>query len=206
MLKYILLLLVISFTISTTAQQLKVGQKVEVRNSGSWYKSTILKIDGDKYRVHFEGYPSSDDVWILRSYIRTVDESGVQPKVNCSFSPPSGTYTNNSKASTELFKKKIYDWYKVKVNKASISAPTAIGLQFSSFTMEPAYKNVVVIDAAGRANRKHNGAPLNALIYTAKTNYIVCERYSSGDVQTQVWSSFSLFKNTNNEWLCSKDL
>ena len=64
----------------------------------------------------------------------------------------------------------------------------------------------MVVDAAARANRKHNGAPTNALIYTAKTNYIVCERYASGDFQKQAWTSFSLFKNGSGEWTCTKDL
>ena len=206
MLKYLILTLVISCTIAANAQQLKVGQKVEVRNSGHWYKSTILNIDGDRYRIHFEGYPSSDDVWILRSYIREIEVAKNKTNANCVFGPPSGSYNNNSTASAGLFKKKIYDWYNMSVNKASISAPKAVGVEFTNFTMEPAYKNIVVVDASGRANRKHNGAPQNTLIYTAKTNYIVCERYSSGDSQTQVWSTFSLYKNSSGEWTCSKDL
>lgn len=198
-------LLIITFAISIQAQDLKVGQKVEVRTSGFWYKSTILAIDGDRYKVHYEGYPSSDDIWILRSYIRIINEAGEPIKVTCSFTPPSGTFTNSSKASEALFKKEIYDWYQASVNNASISAPKAIGVVFSSFTMGAAYKNVVVVDASGRANRKHNGAPANTLIYPAKTNYTICERYNSGDDQKQVFAIFSFYKNSSGEWTCSKD-
>ncbi|MEO6948862.1 MAG: agenet domain-containing protein [Ginsengibacter sp.] len=205
MIKYLFILIAFTLTISANGQQLKIGGKVEVRNSGVWYKATILKTDGDRYRVHFEGYPSSDDVWILRSYIRIVDATGEPTKVTCSFNPPGGNYSNASKPSEALFKKEIYDWYHARVNTASISAPTAIGVQFTSFDIQPAYKNIIIVDAAKRANRKHNGAPVNTLIYTAKTNYIVCERYSSGDSQTQVWAIFSFFKNTFGEWTCSKD-
>ena len=203
--KTILFLFSLLFTISITAQQLKVGQKVEVRDSGHWYKSTILKVDGDRYRIHYEGYPASDDVWILRSYIRTLEGNGQPTQGNCNFSAPSGNYNDASKASEGLFKKEIYDYYYLRVRKDGVTSPTAIGVTFRSFKMGSSYKNIIIKDWAGHPARKHDGAPLDTMIYSAKADYVICERFASGDSETPMSSTFTFFKNRDGQWVCSRN-
>jgi hypothetical protein len=38
-----------------------VGQKVSVEFEGNWYPATVLRIDGGKYCIHYDGYDASSD-------------------------------------------------------------------------------------------------------------------------------------------------
>ncbi len=116
---------------SAHSQIFKAGQRVEVNYNGHWYKSTILQLDGGRYKVHYDGYPASDDAWLLASYIRTLGNDGNPVSVTCNFDAPSGNFNNNSPASVALFKRGLYDWYQGLVT-GGLSAPKAIGIVFKT--------------------------------------------------------------------------
>lgn len=46
------------------------GSRVEVQWQGQWYPATILKVDGQKYLIHYEGYESSWDEWVTAERIK----------------------------------------------------------------------------------------------------------------------------------------
>ncbi|MEJ7627424.1 MAG: hypothetical protein WKF35_11210 [Ferruginibacter sp.] len=202
--RVIVFLFLILLNESAYSQTFKTGQKVEVNYNGHWYKSTILQIDGDRYKVHYEGYPASDDAWLLASYIRTLDNDGNPVSVTCSFAAPPGNFNNNSPASIPLFKRELYDWYQGLVT-GGLSAPTEIGIVFKTFTTGEPYMNTVSNIAGRGAVRKHSGAPANKIIYPFNTTYFVCENYNSGNFQKEVNADFSFFINKEGEWTCSKD-
>lgn len=181
-----------------------MGQRVEVNYNGHWYKSTIVQINGDKYKVHYDGYPSSDDSWVTASYVRMLAADGKPETVPCNFTVPAGNYTNKSSASEGLFKKELYNWYKLTVT-GGVSSPVAIGIVYKSFVMQPAYKNTVSNIPGRGAVRRHAGAPVNAAIYVVRATYFVCEQYNSGVSQKQVTADFSFFINKEGGWTCSKD-
>jgi hypothetical protein len=189
---------------NTRGQDLRTGQQVEVNYNGHWYKSTILQVNGDKYKVHYDGYPSSDDTWVLRSFIRVLNTDGEPEKVNCDFNAPAGSYTKSSGPTEKLFKKELYDWYRATAT-GEASSPSAIGISYKSFIMKPAYKNTVSNVPGRGAVRRHSGAPVNAMVYMVHATYFVCEQYNSGVAQKQVTADFSFFINAVGEWTCSKD-
>lgn len=45
----------------------KVGDQVDVAWSGSAYKAKILKVDGERYLVRYEGYDPKNDEWVRTS-------------------------------------------------------------------------------------------------------------------------------------------
>lgn len=54
-----------------SAQTYNVNDKIEGLDQGKWYKATILKTDGTKYFVHWDGYSSSYDSWLTTDKMRT---------------------------------------------------------------------------------------------------------------------------------------
>ena len=51
------------------------GDEVRTEWQGEWYDSTIVAVEGDRYRVHYHGFPESDDEW--------VDAKRLRKKVEC---------------------------------------------------------------------------------------------------------------------------
>jgi|GEM_PF-1777468 len=73
--KYIIILVLLNFALSLTAiSQVTYAknQKVEVEWKGKWYKATILETKGKSYKVHYDGYASSNDEVVPTSRIRTI--------------------------------------------------------------------------------------------------------------------------------------
>lgn len=180
------------------------SKRVEVNETGHWYKATVLEQKGDTYKVHFDGYGSADDKWVHRSYIRNLTDKGGAVTVTCSFTPPPGTFTNSSPASDALFKREVYDWYNRLAN-GTLTRPSRIGVVFTYFSRGAAYKNTVTNVPGRGATRKHDGAPANTTIYPVKMTFHVCEDYNGTISQKQVNSDFSFFVDRDGAWTCSKD-
>lgn len=72
----ITVLLVLVFT-SAFPQQFRVGNKVEVYNSGGWYKATITETGSGNYLgyyyVHYDGF--SQNQWIKASDIKLAEKT-----------------------------------------------------------------------------------------------------------------------------------
>lgn len=48
----------------------KVNDAVEIESNGSWYPGKILKVDGDKYFVTYDGWSDSWDEWVTVARLR----------------------------------------------------------------------------------------------------------------------------------------
>lgn len=48
----------------TASVMFGIGDKVMVEERGKWYPSTILKVEGSKYFIHYEGYSDFYDTWV----------------------------------------------------------------------------------------------------------------------------------------------
>jgi len=47
-----------------------VGRRVEVLSNGEWFRALVKDREGDRFLVHYYGYPSIKDDWVERSEIR----------------------------------------------------------------------------------------------------------------------------------------
>ncbi len=41
----------------------KAGDKLEIKWGSSWYKGEVIAVDGERYKVHYDGYGSNWDEW-----------------------------------------------------------------------------------------------------------------------------------------------
>jgi hypothetical protein len=46
--------------------------EIEVEWQGSWYQATVIKTEGAKTRIHYVGYPDSEDEWVTKERIRKI--------------------------------------------------------------------------------------------------------------------------------------
>lgn len=64
------LLLIAALFTATAASAQKVNEAVEIESSGAWYKGKILKVDGDKYFITYDGWDESWNEWVGRDRLR----------------------------------------------------------------------------------------------------------------------------------------
>jgi hypothetical protein len=77
-----------------------VNDRVEVLYQGKWYKATVLKVDGERYFVHWDGYSASYDSWAKKDEVRPMGSGA---------SSTSGTNSNASSAASSNNKYKSGD-------------------------------------------------------------------------------------------------
>jgi hypothetical protein len=181
----------------------RVGDRLEVNERAFWYPAQILEIKGDKYKVHYDGYPASDDKWVTVVSMRPL--GGYKVAAACNFDPPGPAVTAKSQFSEALAKRKIFDEYGWKAN-GSLSAPVRVGVTFLAFEVGKPYQNTVENVPGRGAQRRHAGAPPNATIYTLKSKHMVCEEYRDGSVKRRlVEGSYGCFISKDGEWTCPSE-
>ncbi|WP_207428806.1 hypothetical protein [Pedobacter sp. SYSU D00535] len=102
-------------------QRFEPKQLVEVEWKGKWYKARILEVQGNHYKIHYEGYAASWDETVPASRIRIADQKGKPReaasaqasvrfgKYGCTASKYSdGSYTYIPKGSFQLNKNGTY--------------------------------------------------------------------------------------------------
>ena len=180
----------------------KVGDRLEVNDRAFWYPAQIVAVKGGRYKVHFDGYPSSDDQWVDRPRMRPV--GGHKVAEVCSFEPPGPAVTGRTRFSEALAKRKIYDEYNWKAN-GTLSAPLKVGVVFLSVQMGSTYRNTVGNVPGYGAQRRHGGAPAGAPIHPLKTKIMVCEQYRDGVTRRLVEGSRACFIDKDGSWTCSSE-
>lgn len=76
MVKFFLLILSLTNCLWGMAQEIKVGTKVEVTaTDGKVYAATIKEIIHTAYRVHYDGYADTNDVWMTKDQFRVAAEA-----------------------------------------------------------------------------------------------------------------------------------
>lgn len=179
----------------------KVGDRLEVNDRGFWYPAQILAVQSGKYKVHYDGYPSSDDAWVNPSLMRPI--GGVEVSAGCSFDPPGHAVTAQSRFSEALAKRKIFDEYGQKVN-GTLSAPSRVGVVFLSFEIGAPYKNTVANVPGYGAQRRHAGAAAGATIYPFKSKRMICEQYRDGVTRRLVEGTSACFVREGS-WTCPSE-
>jgi hypothetical protein len=53
-----------------SAAPLAVGKHVQVEWQGDWYAAVILRHEGSRYLIHYDGYDASWDEWVTRERMR----------------------------------------------------------------------------------------------------------------------------------------
>lgn len=66
---YALLFACMLFT-ATAAHAQKANDAVEIEHNGTWYPGKILKTDGDKYFITYEGWSESWNEWVGKDRLR----------------------------------------------------------------------------------------------------------------------------------------
>jgi hypothetical protein len=124
------------------------------------------------------------------------------PEINgCPFDVPPGKVSSTSPASAGLFKRVIYERAAAKIDPESITAPKRIGLTFLKFEMGAAYKNTLSSSRFGD-KRRHDGAPVGAMIYPLKTTELQCDLHGKEVRRSVKEYSRDCFKSKDGVWVC----
>lgn len=68
--KAITLTILLAFFLATPSMAQKVNDAVEIQSSGSWYPGKILKVDGEKFFVTYDGWDESWNEWVGKDRLR----------------------------------------------------------------------------------------------------------------------------------------
>ena len=64
----------------------RVGERVEALDEGEWYKAKIIEAGDGSWKVHYSGFPESEDEWVGEDRLRRSESvrfaSGAQVEVN----------------------------------------------------------------------------------------------------------------------------
>lgn len=82
----IMLALCMSFLFCVMAWSYNVNDKVQVEWKGAWYPAKIMKAEGDKFFIHYDGYPHAYDEWVTAARMKALSvpvyKAGDSVKVN----------------------------------------------------------------------------------------------------------------------------
>ena len=79
----IMLIICMGLLFCAAAFAYNVNDKVKVEWKGAWYPAKIMKIEGDKFFIHYDGYPTAYDEWVTAARMKalSVPESKVGDSV-----------------------------------------------------------------------------------------------------------------------------
>lgn len=84
-------------------QAFLVGDKIQgMETDGKWYNLKVLKIDGDKYFIHWGGYDSQYDRWISYDSLRLPTKENYVAEGNFNTKVTSSGDTGSSLGSTRI--------------------------------------------------------------------------------------------------------
>ncbi len=63
-----------TFAVAKSKSKDKVGERFEVLDEGTWYRGFIMDADGTRYRVHYYGWPDSEEEWVTEDRLRKVEK------------------------------------------------------------------------------------------------------------------------------------
>ncbi len=183
----------------------KVGDRLEVESRAVWYTAEIVEISGDKYKIHYEGYPMSDDEWVDASRMRPI--GGLEIEVECVYKLP-GSTNRTARPSAELFKKLLFERHRFlprKEGRPARRTPRKIAIGFVTFKIDVAYKNMLVpIEGRGMRPSKTN-APLGVTIYPLRTQYVICDEYRGQSSRMLHTEQLICYKDRQGEWACETE-
>lgn len=180
----------------------KRGDRLEVVQRSFWYPAQIVAVDGQRYKIHYDGYGSEDDEWVDASRMRPI--GGHRVTEACAWQPPARSVTARDPFSEALAKRRIFDEYGRSAN-GTLSAPLRVGVTFLAFEMGSPYVNTVETARGWGAQRRHGGAPTGATVYTFRSKHMVCEQYRDGVMRRLVEGSYACFVDRDGSWTCPSE-
>ncbi len=49
-----------------------INDRVQVEWKGGWYPARVLKVEGDKYLIHYDGYQAAYDEWVTAARMKAL--------------------------------------------------------------------------------------------------------------------------------------
>ncbi|MEP6669004.1 MAG: hypothetical protein ABJF10_07630 [Chthoniobacter sp.] len=125
-------------------------------------------------------------------------------QTDCSFEkyPALGSGGTFSEA---LVKSGLYERFSFEKDTGGLSSPLDVGVTLLSFQPGNTFTNTVTVNPARGAERKFDGAPVNATIYRFHAQYIVCRKFSNATRRTQFDGENVMFKAANGNWACVRN-
>ena len=120
----------------------------------------------------------------------------------CSYDAAAGTASRTDKASEQTFKRVLNSWFTLDARIGGTTNPLKVGVTFLEFQIDTPFTNRVFVDPGTGAQRLHDGAPVGAIIYPAKTTYIHCGRYRGSTERRVSQQNFDCFKDKFGDWVC----
>lgn len=65
-----MLALCMSLLFCVAAWSYKINDRVQVEWKGAWYPAKVIKVDGGKYLIHYDGYPAAYDEWVTTARMK----------------------------------------------------------------------------------------------------------------------------------------
>ena len=124
--------------------------------------------------------------------------------IGCNFNPLPAL-NSTAPFSEALVKSAFYERYSFEPNTGCLSSPLAVCVTFTKIQLMDSYKNTVTVVPGRGAQRKHDGATVNATIYRFYAKYIVCRKYNNTTRRTQYENDNVLFKSSNGNWQSGAD-
>jgi len=190
----------------TRAGRFNVGDRVstcpsQLDNSPDcWKNGTIIKDlmaegGGDNYQILVDDPKGGKGYafYVPSKYVR----GGASPAPDtpdCQFNEPAGSGEKTAKPSAETFKRVIFEYYKAAADGRQL------GITYETFQLGKSYVNRLTNNGL-----LHDGAPQGAMIYTVKTKFIQCQKYSDSTTRTIYEAEYSCFKDKFGEWVCPSD-
>lgn len=88
-----LALCVLITTQAWAASDWKTGDKLEIKWGSSWYKGEVIEVDGERYKVRYDGYGSRWDEWTGADRLRARAEPASEAKTSRPKATAASTYT-----------------------------------------------------------------------------------------------------------------
>ncbi|MEO6305431.1 MAG: hypothetical protein ABIP51_19875, partial [Bacteroidia bacterium] len=88
----ILFLFAIITGFNITAQTYKSNDKVSIEENGKWYPGYIMEVNGEKYKIHYDGYDPKYDTWVTTARLKSLGGSSQVTTSSANKASANGTY------------------------------------------------------------------------------------------------------------------
>lgn len=69
----------LAMVLAAPAAPWKKGDKLEIRWGGQWYKGEVLEVNGESYKVRYDGYSAAWDEWATAEKLRDIGSAPPEP-------------------------------------------------------------------------------------------------------------------------------
>ncbi|MES2837838.1 MAG: hypothetical protein V4667_09970 [Bacteroidota bacterium] len=145
-----------SSTTSSSEAAYKVNDKVSIEENAKWYPGYIMEVNGDKYKIHYDGYDPKYDTWVTTARLKSLGGS------NSSSTSSSTTSTSSASSGTFRVGDLVEYFYRDKWVDAEVVSPISSAgryqVKFSESMYEYAYPKELKATSKKNAEDTRNEA------------------------------------------------